>query len=199
MNYDFYIAALGASAGGLKALKSFFSKVENTEKIAFIVALHSKRNYESYLAQILARHTSIPVVEIEQGMAVESNKIFVHPPSMNVTVKDGHFILSKRSAIELVNRTINHLFKSLAEDAGDKVIGVIMSGTGNDGTEGFHVIEKNKGITLVQNPETAEFDGMPTSSIKFDHPTFILPPDRMPKAIENYVKEKNSVSAKVID
>ncbi|MBT1703730.1 chemotaxis protein CheB [Chryseosolibacter indicus] len=189
MDYNFYIAALGASAGGLKALKSYFSNVKDVENIAYVVVLHSKRDYESHLPQILARHTSTPIVEIEQGMAIERGKIFIHPPAMKVTLKEGHFILSERSSLELLNRTINHFLNSLAEDAKDKVIGVIMSGTGNDGTEGFHAIEKNRGITLVQDPETAEFDGMPNHSIKYDHPTFILPPDKMPKEIENYVRQ----------
>lgn len=184
MDYHFHIAALGASAGGVKALKDFFSAAKDASNIAYVVSLHSQRNYQSNLVSILSRVTSIPVVEIQQGMQIEPNRIFLPPPIMKVSLKDHHFLLTERPVLEVVNKTINFMFESAAAEAREKLIGIIMSGTGSDGTAGFHAIEKAKGITIVQDPATAEFDGMPNSSIKFDHPTYILHPSEMPAVVE---------------
>lgn len=186
MNYNFYIVAIGASAGGLQSIKDFFSKKIN-RSLAYIVALHTLRTAKSELRAIISRVTEMPVVDILNNHSIEPGKIYIHPPSMKVNVSNGKFFLEVRPKEERINRTIDHLFVSLAEDAKEKVIGIIMSGTGSDGTEGFHVIEENGGRTIVQDPSTAQFDGMPLSSIRYDHPSYILPPGEMPVAIGKIV------------
>ncbi|MGC1242914.1 MAG: chemotaxis protein CheB [Chryseosolibacter sp.] len=190
MKYDFYIAALGASAGGLKALHDFFSRVSDSQGIAYVVALHSLRDAKSHLKEILSRITRTEVTEITQRMKVLPNKIYVHPPGMKVSIKEGIFILTERDPEEKINKTIDHLFVSIAEDAGEKAIGIIMSGTGSDGTEGFKAIEGKNGTTIVQNPDTAEFDGMPLHSIRYDHPDHILNPLEMPSFIGQLLQRR---------
>jgi two-component system CheB/CheR fusion protein len=189
MKYNFYIAALGASAGGLKALVDFFTHVRDSSRIAYVVALHSLRDAKSSLPEIIGRVTSNEVIEISHGMEILPQKIFIHPPSMKVSLSNGKFELTERKSDEKINKTIDHLYFSLAEEAREKAIAVIMSGTGSDGTAGFHAIEKHNGTTIVQNPDTAQFDGMPLHSIRYDHPDYILSPAEMPGLIEELVRK----------
>lgn len=177
MESNTYIAAIGASAGGLRAIKSFFSIVRPGLPVAYVVILHSQRTAKSLLAQIISRVTDVSVEEIDNGTVIRPDRIYVHPPWAKVLIDDdGKFKLVERSDSEKINRTIDYFFESAAKKLKDKVIGIIMSGTGSDGTKGFHAIEDNGGITITQDPNTAEFDGMPLSSIQFDHPTYVLSP-----------------------
>jgi two-component system CheB/CheR fusion protein len=129
-------------------------------------------------------------------MPVESGKIYFNPPAMNVSVRSGVFLLKRRLEHEVINHSIDYLFKSLAQDAKENAIGIIMSGTGSDGANGLNAIEKHRGTTIVQDPATAEFDGMPNNSIRFDHPDFILAPSDMPSAIARIIESKLNISVR---
>lgn len=186
MTYNFHIVALGASAGGIGVIKEFFGESPVNPNIAYIVAVHYPRGFKSQLAHVLSRVAKLEVVTIEPEMPIVSGKIYIHPGS-NVSLKDGKFAVSERSPMELINRTVDHLFTSLAIEAKSKVIGIILSGTGSDGVEGLRCIEKYNGFALVQDPDTAEFDGMPLNSIYQDNPHYILHPRKMPLAIEDII------------
>lgn len=190
MKYNFLVAALGASAGGLNALRSFFSRINPESPVAYVVIQHSHREHKSQLPFLLSKDTPVKACEIRKGMSIDQRKIYVCPPSMEVSIKRGTFLLKTRLESEVINRTIDHFFKSLAEDARENAVGIIMSGTGGDGTAGFHHIEQHGGTTIVQDPSTAEFDGMPLHSIKYDHPDFILPPHEMPGVIHQLSERK---------
>ena len=192
MKYNFLIVALGASAGGLKALTDFFCHVNQDTPASYVVAMHSPRDYKSQLPAIISRFTSLEVLEIHPGLSIEARKIYVCPPATTVSVRDGVFLLKTRPDIEVTNQTINHFFRSLAADAGENAVGIIMSGTGSDGTKGLQAIEERGGITIVQDPATAEFDGMPNHSIRFDHPDMILAPRQMATAIQQHAASKFS-------
>ena len=194
MGYNFVIVGLGASAGGLKALTEFFSNVRTEDPAAYIVCVHSHRDHKTQLPAIISRYTSLPTFEIKQGMVVEARKIYFNPPAMNVTVSGGIFLLKKRLEHEVINQAIDNLFKSLARDARENAIGIIMSGTGSDGTAGLLAIEQRGGSAIVQDPATAEFDGMPNNSIRFDHPDFILAPSKMPSMIAHIIESKFNLS-----
>lgn len=196
MAYNFAIAAMGASAGGLKALTEFFSNVIAEEPVAYIVTVHSHRDHKTQLPAIISRYTSLETFEIKQGMPVEPGKIYFNPPSMNVSINSGIFLLKKRLEHEVINQSIDYIFKSLARDARENVIGIIMSGTGSDGTEGLRAIERQGGSAIVQDPATAEFDGMPNNSIRFDDPDFILAPSKMPSVIRHIIESKLHLSLK---
>ena len=197
MKYNFLIVALGASAGGLKALTDFFSHVNAATPVAYVIAVHSPRDYKSQLPAIISRFTSLDVLEIHQGLSIEATKIYVCPPAMMVSVRDGVFLLRTRPEIAVTNETINHLFRSLAADASENAVGIIMSGTGSDGTKGLQAIEERGGITIVQDPATAEFDGMPNHSIRFDHPDMILAPNQMAAALHRHAESKFSSIGKL--
>ena len=196
MDYSFLIAALGASAGGLKALTDFFSHVRKDDPVAYVVSVHSHRDHKTQLPSIISRYTPLEALELKQGMALQPGKIYVNPPPMNVSISGGVFQLKKRLEHEVINHSIDYLFKSLAQDAKENAIGIIMSGTGSDGANGLNAIEKHHGTTIVQDPDTAEFDGMPINSIRFDHPDFILAPSDMPTAIARIIESRVNLSVK---
>lgn len=196
MAYNFAIAALGASAGGLKALTEFFSNVRTEDPVAYIVTVHSHRDHKTQLPAIISRYTSLQTFEIKHGMSLELGKIYFNPPAMIVSINSGIFLLKKRLEHEVINQSVDYLFKSLARDAGENAIGIIMSGTGSDGTEGLRAIERHGGSAIVQDPATAEFDGMPNNSIRFDDPDFILAPSKMPSVIGHIIGSKLHLSFK---
>jgi two-component system CheB/CheR fusion protein len=192
---NMFIVALGASAGGLKSITDFFSSVDQTYPVAYVITVHVPRDHQTLLPTILSRFTSMRVVEISQGAPIEPRKVYVNPPGAKVSFHDGVFILRSRSEKEPVNQTIDYLFKSLAASARENAVGIILSGTGSDGTDGLKAIEAHRGITMVQDPSTAEFDGMPMHSIKFDHPDFVLEPKQMPERIYEFIRSKLAATA----
>ena len=187
MNLYPFTVGIGASAGGLKAIKDFFETRQSTSGEAYVIILHSMRHYKSKLVEIVSRITDIDVLWIEDGMRVTPDKIFISPSDYKVEIIDQTFRLASREEEELINQTINHFFFSLAAAVKEKAIGVIMSGTGSDGTEGAKAIENEKGVVLVQNPKTAQFDGMPLTSIRYDHPDYILAPNEMGDVIDSII------------
>jgi two-component system, chemotaxis family, CheB/CheR fusion protein len=183
-NNPFHIAAIGASAGGLQAIVEFFTHVKEDFTVSYVVILHSSREHKSELRQIISRNTPLDVFEITDGLELQANKIYIAPQSMNVSLRSGIFKLSARESGELVNRTIDHFFKSLSDELGENAIAVVLSGTGKDGSVGFGEIERKNGTTITQSPETAQFDGMPMSTILFRKPKFVVPPKEMGSVIK---------------
>lgn len=194
MRHDpFHIAALGASAGGLQAIVEFFSQVKGEKSLSYVVILHSSRDGGSRLRQIISRCTPLEVIEITDGLEVKPNKIYVAPQTSNVTLSEGKFKLTVRDPHEL-NRTIDHFFTSLSDAIGENAIGIVLSGTGKDGTTGFSAIESKNGITITQSPETAQFNGMPVNTMLFRHPKYVVPPREMSSVIRQILKQKHNKS-----
>ncbi|MBL3658434.1 chemotaxis protein CheB [Fulvivirga sediminis] len=185
-NYN-YVVTLGASAGGLESLKAFFSNLHTTYDESYIVIQHALRSHKSLLVKILSRITPVELVEIEDGMNFMGNKIYICPPSHSVTLEKGKLKLIKRQDEEIMNFTVNESFKALSQEVKDKMVGIVMSGTGSDGAKGCTEIEKNGGVVLVQDPGTAIFESMPLKSIIYDHPDYVLAPEKMPKLIQRIV------------
>jgi len=183
-----FIIGIGASAGGLQALTAFFGEKQHANGESYVVIFHSLRTYESQLVRILQRITPIECGFITDGMEIQSGKIYVSPPSDVVSIIDGKFHLVQRDEEDKINHTIDSFFDSLAMFARANAIGVIMSGTGTDGTNGSRKIEDHGGVVIVQDPETAQFDGMPLTSIRYDHPDYILPPNEMPQLIDRIIR-----------
>jgi two-component system CheB/CheR fusion protein len=190
-NNPFHIAALGASAGGLQAIVEFFTHVKDEGPVSYVVILHSTKDGKSNLREILSRCTQLEVINIEEGMQIRESKIYIAPQSMNVELEQGVFRTTKRESSELVNRTIDHFFKSLSNEVGEKAIGIVMSGTGKDGTEGFQAIDNKDGITITQSPETAQFDGMPMNTLLFHKPKHVVPPNVMGSVITDILTKNN--------
>lgn len=159
-----YIVGIGASAGGLEAIQKFLSALPSNTGCSFIIIQHLSPDYKSLLCEILSRHTVIPVIQAEEGMIVEPNHIYIIQPRKNMRIHNGRLRLSAHREHEL-NFPIDFFFRSLAEEAGNRAIAIILSGTGSDGSQGIVSVKENGGLILVQD-DTAKFDGMPKSAIR---------------------------------
>ncbi|UII20907.1 chemotaxis protein CheB [Fulvivirga ligni] len=197
-----YVIGIGASAGGLEALKSYFSNLDASSGEAYVIIQHSLRSHKSLLPQILAQVTPVESVVVTENMELVGNKIYICPPSHSVRLKGNKFKLVEREDDDLINKTIDISFTALAGHLQEKMIGIVMSGTGSDGTEGCKCIEKNNGVVLVQDPSTAIFESMPLKSIIYDHPDYVLPPEEMPELVESIVtgnEDRNERRAITLD
>ena len=181
-----HVAGIGASAGGIEALQTLFEHISPNDSLAYIVIQHLSPHFRSLMVEILSKHTVLKVVAIEEGMPIEANHVYVAPPGKNVSVFHGKLftIQQDRSAGFLF--PIDSFFESLAEDYQDKSIGIILSGTGSDGTHGGRMIKEAGGLLIAQEPETAKFTGMPRSAINTGLVDQVLSPDHIPTMLSNY-------------
>ncbi len=185
---SFPIVGIGASAGGLETLQLFFSRMPSEANIAFVIIQHLSPNFKSIMASLLAKYTRMTVREIEDGMTLEKNCVYLNPPNKNVALFNRTLHLLAPVKTSAINMPIDFFFRSLSEDQKEKAIGIIVSGTASDGTLGIKAIKGDGGMVMAQDPETAKYDGMPRSAIGTGLVDFILPVDRMPKALISYVK-----------
>ena len=144
------------------------------------------------MASLLARHSKLKVCEAEDNMIVETNKVYLIPSKNYMTINGGRLLLTDKHKTGTPHLTINTFFNSLALDKGDKAIGVILSGTGSDGSNGIEAIKKCSGMVITSDPKTAEYSEMPASAIETGLVDFVLSPEEMPKAIEAYLQRKGS-------
>lgn len=174
---EFLIAAIGASAGGIEATTELVRKLPSNTGIAFIVVQHLDPKHHSILAELLAKETSMQVAEVAEGMRVEPNRIYVIPPDATMSISDHVLRLTPREQSRVGRMPIDYFMRSLAEAHSNNAIGVVLSGTGSDGTLGLGEIQAQGGVTLVQDETTARYDGMPRSAIASGAVDFILPPE----------------------
>jgi two-component system CheB/CheR fusion protein len=170
------IVGIGASAGGLEALIELFAHIPATTGFAFLVVQHLSPIGESLLPEILSKKIALPVSEARQGQAVEPDRVYVVPPNAFMSLGGGRLVLASRADFDSPPMSIDHLFRSLARELGKKAIGVILSGTGADGTLGLKAIKAQGGITVAQDPGSTLFDAMPRHAIEQGGVDFILPP-----------------------
>jgi two-component system, chemotaxis family, CheB/CheR fusion protein len=185
---DFYIVGIGASAGGYDALKAFFSQIPEKPGASFVVIQHLDRNFKSLTEEWLSKYTDMKIVTVHDTTQVEPDYIYLMPEDKILRMKDGNLVVSEREPHQAINLSIDIFFQSLGEEAKEKSVGVILSGTGTDGSRGIVTIKENGGIVLVQQPDTAEFDGMPRVAIAVDHPDLIQPPDKLADQLLRYIQ-----------
>jgi two-component system CheB/CheR fusion protein len=182
------IIAIGASAGGLKSLKSFFDKIPDDSPYTFVVIQHLSPDHKSLTDELLAKHTDVPITVIKQDSEIEKNHIYLIPPSKNLVIEKNRMRLLKKPKSRTVNLPIDIFFESVASVFGEQAVGVILSGTGSDGSKGIRFLKEKGGLVVVQDPKEADFDGMPENAIKTGLMDFILPAGNMYREIENYFK-----------
>lgn len=186
---DFYTVGIGASAGGLEALEELFDNMPtNASDMAFVVIQHLSPDYQSMMSSILAKRTRFPVCETENGMEVEADHIYLIPPKKSMTIYEGKLYLTDRLPSRDLHLPIDIFLYSLAKDQGDHAIAIILSGTGSDGTRGIRAIKEADGMIMVQQVDTAQFDGMPQNAIATGLADFILSPREMVYALVSYIK-----------
>ena len=183
----FPIVAIGASAGGLEAFTTLLNALPLNTGMAFVVIQHLSPTHESLLCDILMRSTALPVAQVADKMPVQQDHVYVIPPGKNLVFGQGLLQLAPRSEIRGQQRPIDHFMRSLAEEHGHKSIGVVLSGTANDGSLGVQEIKAAGGITFAQDG-TAEQEGMPRSAIATGAIDFILPPEEIAKELERIAR-----------
>lgn len=184
----FPIIGMGASAGGLEAFEQFFRRMPADSGMAFVLVPHLDPGHASLLTEILQRNTAMPVVEAQDQMVVAPNQVYVIPPNRDMTIFHGALQTSVPEGPRGQRMPIDLFLRSLADEQGEKAIGMILSGTGTDGTLGLRAIHGAGGVCFVQDPATAKYDGMPASAVRNDLATYVLPIDQMPDQVLAYVK-----------
>lgn len=179
----FPIVAIGASAGGLAALKTFFSLVPKESGAAYVVVVHLSPEHESHLQEILRPICAIPVHQVTQTVRLERNRVYIIPPNSNLDAIDTHLRLSDLERHRQNRAPIDHFFRTLAEMHGRNAIGVILSGTGSDGSLGLRRIKECGGLTVVQTPSEAEYGDMPRNAIKAVPVDLVVPVGKIPHAV----------------
>ena len=180
------IVGIGASAGGLKPIEEFFDHMPTESGLAFVIVQHLSPDFKSLMDELLARHTAMPIYKVTDGVAIQRDSIYLIPPEKNLTISNGKLLLT-RSNRRRLHFPIDYFLESLAEQAGRSSIGVVLSGTGNDGSRGIKKIRQAGGHVLVQSPESAGFDGMPRSAVESGIVDVVCEPSEMPQRIMDYV------------
>src|SRR5215831_15202651 len=177
------VVGIGASAGGLAALKIFLEHVPHDSDLAFVVVVHLSPDHESHLAELLQPHVRLPVDQVTQNTLLEKNHVYIIPPNANLNAIDTHLRLTKLEPRRQERAPIDHFFRTLANTHDGHAIAVILTGTGSDGTLGIKDVKANGGLVIIQDPNDAEYDGMPQSAIATGLADFILPVAEIPAAI----------------
>jgi len=186
----FPIVGIGASAGGLAAFEAFFSGMPNDVDpgMAFVLVQHLAPDHHSILTGLLQRYTRMKVFEVEDGMEVQINCAYIIPPNRDMAFFNGTLQLLEPAEPRGHRLPVDFLFRSLAHDQRERAIGIVLSGTGSDGTLGVRAIKSEGGMVMVQLPDASEFDGMPRNAIATGLVDYELAPADMPAQLIAYVK-----------
>ncbi len=182
------IVGLGASAGGQEAFEKFFTHLPGDDRLAFVVVQHLDPSHKSILVELLQRYTPMKVLAAEDGLRVEPNCVYVIPPNRNLAMLQGKLYLLEREVSRGLHLPIDSFFRSLAQDQGDKAVGIILSGTGSDGALGLAAIKGEGGVTMVQEPASAGYDGMPSSAVATGLVDYVLPAEQLAGQLLAYLK-----------
>lgn len=189
MNSDepHHIIAIGASAGGMEEINTFFDHTP-LDGVSYIIIQHLSADFKSRMVELLAKHSKLTVKEAQNGMKVISNEVYLIPNDKFMTITGNKLFLTNKEKSRTPNMTIDTLFSSLALNSSKRAIAVILSGLGSDGTKGLQAIKKLGGMVIARNPETTEFSSMPAHAIGTGMVDFVLEPELMPHAIEDFIK-----------
>ncbi len=180
----FPVVAVGASAGGLEASRRLLAAIPEKSGIAFILVPHLDPTHESMMVELLAGHTSMKVLQVEEGMPVEPDHFYVIAPGAYLSVAQGALHLSEPTARHGARLPFDFLLHSLANEYGERAVAVVLSGTGADGSLGLQTVKAEHELVVVQEPAEAAFDGMPRSAIATGMVDLVLPVDQIPAELE---------------
>ncbi len=185
---NFYVVGVGASAGGLDAVQHFFDNIPRSNNVAYIIIQHLSPDFKSLMPELLAKHTGLNIYTAEDGQEIKPNCIYLNQRNKNIGIENNKFTLLDKAPKNHLNLPIDILFHMLGESYKEKAIGVILSGTGSDGSRGIKTIKEAGGTILVQEPGSAQFDGMPNSAILTNLADFILPPHELAQKVVQFTQ-----------
>ena len=180
---NFPVVGIGASAGGLGALLRFFEQMPAVNGMAFVVILHLSPTHESNAAEILQRATKMPVIQVSQRTSIQADHVYVIPPNYDLAMDDDHLQLTEPTRVSGKHVAIDLFFRTLAQVHKERAVAVVLSGTGSDGAAGLARVKERGGVTLVQAPEDADYDGMPKAAIATGMVDFVASVVDMPQRL----------------
>ncbi|HLM55508.1 MAG TPA: CheR family methyltransferase [Pyrinomonadaceae bacterium] len=183
---EFVVVGLGASAGGIVALRDFFARVKADSGMAYVVILHLSPDHDSQLASVLQNVAAVPVSQVRDHVRVEPNHVYVIPPNKSLEMADGHLSLSDVTSSEVRRAPVDIFFRTLAESHGPRAVSVVLSGTGANGSMGMKRVKEMGGLCIVQDPKEAEYDDMARHSLATGLVDYVLPAAEMPARIIAY-------------
>jgi two-component system, chemotaxis family, CheB/CheR fusion protein len=189
----FLVVGIGASAGGIHALKEFFSNVPDDSGMAYVVILHLSPEHESRLAEILQVGSPIPVTQVKEREKIQPDHVYVIPPNQNLSITDGHLVLTNMIGLEERRSPVDLFFRTLAEANESRAVSVILSGTGSNGSIGMKRIKECGGIAFAQHLAEAEYPDMPRNAISTGMVDYVLPVAQIPARIISYKDHLNTV------
>src|SRR6478735_2640946 len=194
---EFFITGIGASAGGVQALREFFKNVPENSGIAYVVILHLSPDHDSKLAEVLQATTPIPVMQVMEKEKIEPDHIYVVSPNHHLTMQDDYIIVTPNTLVEERRAPVDIFFRTLAEHHGHHAVAVILSGTGANGSMGLKRVKEKGGAVFVKNPREAEYSDMPRNSIATDLVDEILNAGEIPGKIIAYKNNTGTVTIPV--
>lgn len=182
-----HTVGIGASAGGLEALQIVFQNMPIDAGISYIVIQHLSPDFKSLMAELLSKHTDMPVHMVTDGMTAEANTVYLIPPGKTMALSAGQLWLKDQKQNQGLNLPIDIFFRSLAKDQKENAVAIVLSGTGSDGSHGIQSINEAGGLVLVQEPSSAKFDGMPKSALNTGLADYTLPPEEIGTTLTNFL------------
>ena len=195
---NFLYVGIGASAGGLDAIEKLLTNIPENSGNAFIIIQHMDPTHKSGLVNILSRHTNMKVLQVEDGVQVKPDHVYIIPPNKDMGLLNGKLQLMEPLEPHGLRMPINYFFTSLAQDQQDKSVGIILSGFGSDGSIGLKAIKANGGICIAQDPSTAGSDGMPNSAINTGYVDIVLAPEEMGEKLLSFKKSSSKIIKKIL-
>ncbi|MCW3051072.1 MAG: signal transduction histidine kinase with CheB and CheR [Chthonomonadales bacterium] len=186
----FPVIGIGASAGGVKALQTFFENTSPDSGVAYVVVMHLSPDYASNLTQILQQRTGMPVQQVKEPIAIEVDHVYVIPPSRHLLVENGQLSLVEPQQAPGARVAIDLFFRTLSVAFGPRAVCVVLSGTDSDGSIGIKHVKEQGGVTIVQDPTEAEYDGMPRSAMATGMVDWVLPVADMPSRLLRFVQNE---------
>ena len=191
-----YVVGIGASAGGLEAFEQLFSHLPATTGMAFVLVQHLEPTHKGMMPELLARRTKMKVVQVEDGMEVQPNCVYVIPPNADLAILHGKLQVLEPATPRGLRTPIDFFFRHLAADQKEKAIGIILSGMGSDGALGLRAIKEQLGMVMVQDPASAKYDGMPRSAIGTGMADYVASAEELPAKLIQYASHLPTTAVK---
>ena len=175
---EMLVVGIGASAGGIAALRQFFAQVPARSGAAYAVILHLSPDYESRLSEVLQTATALPITQVNGRIPLEPDHVYVIAPNASLAIADGHIVSAPPSGPEERRAPVDLFFRALADSYGRNAVAIVLSGTGPNGSSGIKRVKEHGGLAIVQDPDEAEYGDMPRNSIATGLVDYVLPVTR---------------------